>query len=111
MSKEKAPFCSGTWTTPVRLGIFRAGALDATPVSGSSEVRDAAVELEDFSTQAEMVEQAHAEQTGPSIEGYVNFSFTVLARPAGTFVTAGLPRTGVSPESSCRSRRTSCRPS
>jgi electron transfer flavoprotein alpha subunit len=56
------------WTTPVRIGIFRAGALDATPLSGSSEVRDAAVELEDFSTQAEMVEQAHAEQQGPSIE-------------------------------------------
>ena len=33
-----------------------------------AEVRDAAVELEDFSTAAEMVEQAHAEQQGPSIE-------------------------------------------
>ena len=31
-------------------------------------MKDAAVELEDFSTQAEMVEQAHAEQQGPSIE-------------------------------------------
>jgi electron transfer flavoprotein alpha subunit len=56
------------WTTPVRLGIFRAGSLDATALSGTSEVRDAAVELEDFSTLAEMVEQAHAEQQGPSIE-------------------------------------------
>ena len=56
------------WTTPVRIGIFRAGALDATSLSGTSEVREAAVELEDFSTQAEMVEQAHAEQQGPSIE-------------------------------------------
>jgi electron transfer flavoprotein alpha subunit len=56
------------WTTPVRLGIFRAGALDAVALSGTSEVRDAAVELEDFSTLAEMVEQAHAEQQGPSIE-------------------------------------------
>ena len=56
------------WTTPVRIGIFRAGALDAVALSGSSEVRDAAVELEDFSTLAEMVEQAHAEQQGPSIE-------------------------------------------
>ncbi|HET7449742.1 MAG TPA: electron transfer flavoprotein subunit alpha/FixB family protein, partial [Gaiellaceae bacterium] len=56
------------WTTAVRLGIFRAGALDPSPLSGSSEVRDAAVELEDFSTRAEMVEQAHAEQQGPSIE-------------------------------------------
>jgi electron transfer flavoprotein alpha subunit len=56
------------WSTPVRIGVFRAGALDATPLTGSSEVRDAAVELEDFSTQSEMVEQAHAEQQGPSIE-------------------------------------------
>ena len=56
------------WSTPVRLGIFRAGALDADALSGASDVRDAAVELEDFSTAAEMVEQAHAEQQGPSIE-------------------------------------------
>ena len=56
------------WSSPVRIGIFRAGALDATALSGTSEVRDAAVELEDFSTLAEMVEQAHAEQQGPSIE-------------------------------------------
>ena len=39
-----------------------------TPVGGSAEVKDASVELEEFSTQAEMVEQAHAEQQGPSIE-------------------------------------------
>jgi electron transfer flavoprotein alpha subunit len=56
------------WATPVRLGIFRAGALDASPLDGASEVRDAPVELEDFSTLSEMVEQAHAEQQGPSIE-------------------------------------------
>jgi electron transfer flavoprotein alpha subunit len=56
------------WSTPVRLGIFRAGALDATELGGASDVRDAPVELEDFSTAAEMVEQAHAEQQGPSIE-------------------------------------------
>jgi electron transfer flavoprotein alpha subunit len=56
------------WSSPVRIGIFRAGALDASALSGTSEVRDAAVELEDFSTLAEMVEQAHAEQQGPSIE-------------------------------------------
>src|SRR3954466_11496824 len=56
------------WSTPVRLGIFRAGALDPSETGGSAEVRDVAVELEDFSTQAEMLEQAHAEQQGPSIE-------------------------------------------
>jgi electron transfer flavoprotein alpha subunit len=56
------------WSTPVRIGIFRAGALDATSLDGATEVRDAAVELEDFSLLTEMVEQAHAEQQGPSIE-------------------------------------------
>jgi electron transfer flavoprotein alpha subunit len=56
------------WTSSIRIGIFRAGALDPVALTGTSEVRDAAVELEDFSTQAEMVEQAHAEQQGPSIE-------------------------------------------
>ncbi|MFL5926404.1 MAG: electron transfer flavoprotein subunit alpha/FixB family protein [Gaiellaceae bacterium] len=56
------------WTTPVRLGIFRAGALDPVETGGSADVHDADVELEDFSLQAEMLERAHAEQQGPSIE-------------------------------------------
>src|SRR4051794_35802166 len=56
------------WSSEVRLAIFRSGTFDATPVGGSAEVKDAAVDLEDFSTHAEMVEQAHAEQQGPSIE-------------------------------------------
>ena len=56
------------WSTPVRIGVFRAGALDADELPGTADVREAPVELEDFSTAAEMVEQAHAEQQGPSIE-------------------------------------------
>jgi electron transfer flavoprotein alpha subunit len=56
------------WSSPVRIGVFRAGALDPEVLGGSNEIRDAAVELEDFSLLAEMVEQAHAEQQGPSIE-------------------------------------------
>jgi electron transfer flavoprotein alpha subunit len=70
----KAPQLSDTvyvdvgWSSPVRIGIFRAGALDAGELAGSTELRDVPVELEEFSTQAEMVEQAHAEQQGPSIE-------------------------------------------
>jgi electron transfer flavoprotein alpha subunit len=56
------------WASDVKLALFRAGALDAVETGGTAEVKDAAVELEDFSTQAEMVEQAHAEQQGPSIE-------------------------------------------
>ena len=70
----KAPQLSDTvtvdvgWSSPVRIGIFRAGALDAGDLDGATDLRDVAVELEDFSTLAEMVEQAHAEQQGPSIE-------------------------------------------
>src|SRR5438067_11311032 len=56
------------WSSDVRIGVFRAGALDAGEPGGGGEVKDVAVELEDFSTLAEMVEQAHAEQQGPSIE-------------------------------------------
>lgn len=56
------------WSSDVKLAMFRAGALDASETGGSAEVKDVAVSLEDFSTQAEMVEQAHAEQQGPSIE-------------------------------------------
>ena len=56
------------WSSPVRIGIFRAGALDVGELSGASEVKDAPVELEDFSSLTEMVEQAAAEQQGPAIE-------------------------------------------
>ena len=56
------------WSSDVRLAIFRAGTFDAVETGGSAEVKDAGVELEDFSTRAEMVEQAHAEEQGPSIE-------------------------------------------
>ncbi len=56
------------WSSEVKLAIFRSGTFDANETGGTAEVRDAAVELEDFSTQAEMLEQAHAEQQGPSIE-------------------------------------------
>ena len=70
----KSPALSDTvyvdvgWTSAVKLALFRSGAFDATPSGGTAEVKDAPVSLEDFSTLAEMVEQAHAEQQGPSIE-------------------------------------------
>ena len=56
------------WSSDVRLAIFRAGTFDAVETGGSAEIKDAAFELQAFSTQAEMVEQAHADQQGPSIE-------------------------------------------
>ena len=56
------------WSSDVKLAIFRSGTFDANETGGTAEVRDAGVELEDFSSQAQMLEQAHAVQQGPSIE-------------------------------------------
>ena len=56
------------WSTDVKLAVFRSGTFDPSETGGTAEVKEAAVELEDFSTQAQMIEQAHAEQQGPSIE-------------------------------------------
>jgi electron transfer flavoprotein alpha subunit len=56
------------WTSTPRLALFRAGALDPVASGGEAEVERVDVELEDFSLAAEMVEQAHEESEGPSIE-------------------------------------------
>jgi electron transfer flavoprotein alpha subunit len=56
------------WSSDVKLAIFRAGTFDPVETGGRAEIEEASVDLQDFSTQAEMVEQAHAEQQGPSIE-------------------------------------------
>src|SRR6266545_581197 len=56
------------WKSEPRLALFRSGAFDPRETGGDAEVTDVTVQLEDFSTQATMVEQAHAESSGPSIE-------------------------------------------
>jgi electron transfer flavoprotein alpha subunit len=56
------------WSSEPRLAIFRSGTFDPSATGGTAEVRDVQVELEAHSTLAEMVEQAHEESTGPSIE-------------------------------------------
>jgi electron transfer flavoprotein alpha subunit len=56
------------WKHEPRLALFRSGAFDEAATGGSAEVEDVQVELEDFSTAARMIEQAHAESEGPSIE-------------------------------------------
>jgi electron transfer flavoprotein alpha subunit len=56
------------WKSTPRIALVRSGTFDPAETGGSAAVQDAAVALEDFSTQATMVESAHAEQTGPSIE-------------------------------------------
>jgi electron transfer flavoprotein alpha subunit len=56
------------WTATPRLAVFRAGAFDPVERSAAGAVAELPVQLEDFSVRAEMVERAHAEQQGPSIE-------------------------------------------
>jgi electron transfer flavoprotein alpha subunit len=56
------------WTSEPRLALFRSGSFDPVASGGSAEVEDVGVEVEDFSTGARMVEQAHEESSGPSIE-------------------------------------------
>jgi electron transfer flavoprotein alpha subunit len=56
------------WTSDVRLALFRSGSFDPAASGGSAQVEDLQVELEDFSTAARMIDQAHEESEGPSIE-------------------------------------------
>ncbi len=60
--------CEVGWTETPRLALFRAGALDPVASGGEARVERVEPELEDFSLTAEMVEQAHEESEGPSIE-------------------------------------------
>jgi electron transfer flavoprotein alpha subunit len=56
------------WTSTPRLALFRSGSFDPSETGGSAQVEDLPVSLEDFSTTARMVDQAHEESSGPSIE-------------------------------------------
>ena len=56
------------WKGEPRLALFRSGVFDPAETGREAQIEDVEVELEDFSTGATMVEQAHAESEGPSIE-------------------------------------------
>ena len=56
------------WRSTPRIGLFRAGAFDPTDQPAEGTVEPFEVQLQEHSLAAEMVEQAHAEETGPSIE-------------------------------------------
>ena len=56
------------WSAEPRLGLVRSGSFDPAESGGEAAVEEISAALEDFSSQAEMVEQAHEEQSGPSIE-------------------------------------------
>jgi electron transfer flavoprotein alpha subunit len=56
------------WSSEPRLALFRSGSFDPSETGGSAEVEDVEVALEDFSTATRMIDQAHEESEGPSIE-------------------------------------------
>jgi electron transfer flavoprotein alpha subunit len=56
------------WASEPRLALFRSGSFDPNETGGSAELEDVQVDLQDFSTSARMIDQAHEESEGPSIE-------------------------------------------
>jgi electron transfer flavoprotein alpha subunit len=56
------------WSSPVRLAAFRSGSFDPVESGGAADVRPLAVELEEHSLLAELVEATVEEASGPSIE-------------------------------------------
>jgi electron transfer flavoprotein alpha subunit len=56
------------WKSEPRIALFRSGSFDPNETGGSADVEELQVELEDFSGAARMVDQAHEESEGPSIE-------------------------------------------
>jgi len=56
------------WTSEPRLALIRSGTFEPVESGGSAEVTRIPVEVQDFSKQAVMVERAHEESHGPSIE-------------------------------------------
>ena len=56
------------WKGDPKIALVRSGTFEPVATGGEPEIVQAAVELEDFSSRATMLEQAHEEQAGPSIE-------------------------------------------
>jgi electron transfer flavoprotein alpha subunit len=56
------------WKSEPRIALFRSGSFDPVETGGSADIEALTIALEDFSTSARMVDQAHEESDGPSIE-------------------------------------------
>jgi electron transfer flavoprotein alpha subunit len=57
------------WKSEPRLALFRSGSFDAAPTGGAdAQIEDVAVELEEHSRGAKVVDQQLEESSGPSIE-------------------------------------------
>jgi len=56
------------WKGEPRIALVRTGTFDPVESGEQAEIEQLEVRLEDFSTRAKMIEQAHEESEGPSIE-------------------------------------------
>ena len=68
LALEDSVYVDVTWSSEPRLALFRPGTFDPQETGGEAELVEVAVDLRDFSTLAGMVEQAHEESSGPSLE-------------------------------------------
>ena len=65
---EDSVYVDVGWKSEPRLALFRSGAFDPSESGGEAEVEEVSASFEDFSQAAKMLEQAHEERSGPSIE-------------------------------------------
>ena len=61
-------FADVAWASTPRLALFRSGTFEPSATGGPAEVAEVAVELEEHSRAATMLEQAHEESSGPALE-------------------------------------------
>jgi electron transfer flavoprotein alpha subunit len=65
---QDSVFVDVGWKGEPRLAIFRSGTFDPSETGGEAEVEEFQADFDDFSLAAAMIEQAHEESEGPSIE-------------------------------------------
>jgi electron transfer flavoprotein alpha subunit len=65
---EDSVYVDVGWTSEPRLALFRPGTFDPVESGGEAQVEELSPEFEVFSLRATMLEQAHEESEGPSIE-------------------------------------------
>jgi electron transfer flavoprotein alpha subunit len=65
---EDSVYVDVGWTSEPRLALFRPGTFDPVESGGEARVEELSPEFEVFSLRATMLEQAHEESEGPSIE-------------------------------------------
>jgi electron transfer flavoprotein alpha subunit len=65
---EDSVYADVGWSKEPRLALFRPGTFDPVESGGEAAVEDFSPEFEVFSLRATMLEQAHEESEGPSIE-------------------------------------------